>query len=214
MKDRPILFKGPMVRALLRGRKTQTRRIIKPYPLAFAERFEPCPFRGYGKIGQWAQMDMRERHICGLGKCPYGQPDDWLWVKETWRTVDSLDHVRPSNIRPGAPIEYAAGGNNLDGFWGEPLPGMGKWRRSIFMPKWMSRVILEIVSVRVERVNDISEKDAKSEGVLLSDWEMPGGEYPSTYREAFWHFWEHINGTGSWELNPWVWVIEFKEVTP
>ncbi len=201
VKERPILFSGPMVRAIREGRKTQTRRIVKPQPQF---EFHRVPFVRAHDIGESPQTI----------NCPYGQPRDWLWVKETWRTTDSLDHVKPSNIRPGAQIEYKAGGHNVNGFQGHPLTGMGKWRPSIFMSKWMSRVILEIVSVRVERLKDISGSDCCAEGCKGGNGSIPGYAFSATPREHYRHVWESINGVGSWATNPYVWVIEFKEVKP
>lgn len=197
MKDRPILFSGPMVRAILEGRKTQTRRIIKPQP----ECLQDVQAIQY-------HLATGEPFIVGRG-FTYGQPGDWLWVKETWRTTGALDHVKPSNIRPGAPIEYNAGGHNVNGFQGHPLTGMGKWRPSIFMSKWMSRVILEIVSVRAEKLRDISNEDCLKEG--MSDATNP--ELKAN-RKWFSELWESINGPFSWDVNPWVWAVEFKEVKP
>lgn len=202
MKERPILFSGPMVRAILEGRKTQTRRVVKPqrHPL-----------------GYWIKAEgVAEEFLNATEaiRCPYGKPGDWLWVKETWRTTDSLDHVKPSNIRPGAQIEYKAGGHNVNGFQGHPLTGMGKWRPSIFMSKWMSRVILEIVSVRVERLKDISGSDCCAEGCKGGNGSIPGYAFSATPREHYRHVWESINGVGSWATKPYVWVIEFKEVKP
>lgn len=204
MKDRPILFSGSMVRAIREGRKTQTRRIVKEqrHPLGYS-------IKPYGVAQEFSGGTEAIR-------CPYGQPGDWLWVKETWRTCDSLEHCKPSNLRPGAPVEYRAGGHNVNGFQGEPLIGMGRWRPSIFMSKWMSRLILEIVSVRVERLNDISASDCIAEGCKGGNGSIPGYAFSATPREHYRHTWESINGPGSWDLNPWVWVwvVEFKEVKP
>lgn len=213
MKDRPILFSGPMVRAIREGRKTQTRRIVKEqrHPLGYS-------IKPYGVAQEFSGGTEAIR-------CPYGQPGDWLWVKETWRTCDSLEHCKPSNLRPGAPVEYRAGGHNVNGFQGEPLIGMGRWRPSIFMSKWMSRLILEIVSVRVERLNDISDEDSKAEGIHQIAHGRSGYYYSAFNKEpdpnnwchpgsAYKELWESINSPGSWDLNPWVWVVEFKEVKP
>lgn len=205
-KERPILFSGPMVRAIREGRKTQTRRIVKPQP------------RIVHAIHNDASIVTNRIFRNGDQRihCPCGQPGDWLWVKETWRTLDSLEHVNPSNLRPGAPVEYRVGGHNVNGFQGETLIGMGRWRPSIFMSKWMSRVILEIVSVRVERLNDITEDHAKAEGVedSIPCGCLDNGTSECSSRCRFKSLWESINGPGSWDLNPWVWVVEFKEVKP
>jgi hypothetical protein len=171
MKTRPILFNGAMVRALLAGTKTQTRRVAKGLALEWlSEGFEPA----------FVADDAN-------GLCPYGHPGDRLWVRETWRPVNEVH------------ADYAADYNASD------LGSLGPWKPSIHMPRWASRITLEIVSVRVERLQDISEGDAIAEGV--------GGDVTVTpcfsvdrYREL----WESINGPGSWEANPWVWVVEFK----
>jgi hypothetical protein len=166
MKERPILFSGPMVRAILEGRKTQTRRIVKPQPLCIAS-------------GEW---------IMNGSACKYGKPGDRLWVRETWWAP--RDDVRGEYKREY--IKYAA---TLDGM-GQPT-----WKPSIHMPRWASRINLEVVSVRVERLQNISEEDARAEGIWQPNW-------PLSWRQL----WESINGAGSWEANPWVWVVEFKRI--
>jgi hypothetical protein len=187
MKERPILFSGAMVCALLNGTKTQTRRIVKP--------------RG----------DVTVADLVACGRCPYGQPGDRLWVKETWRTDKRLDDKAPSKFS-GWPVRYISDDKVLmhGAFYGATN---GKTRVSIHMPRWASRITLEITGVRVERLKDISEADAKAEGVSASALvEMKDGSpcYSAEYRDL----WERINGIGSWEKNPWVWVIEFKQVKP
>lgn len=197
MKERPILFGGEMVRAILDGRKTQTRRVVKP---------APCGLRmglPYGK----------GRYIT----CPYGQPGDRLWVRETHAFVGSID--------PGW-LLYRASGYESEcqrhGF-DRPYPAVSsiKWRPSIHMPRWASRITLEITGVRVERLQEISEDDAKAEGCGLY---VPGhgfitqadlAEGYSNYlapRMGFEFVWTKINGPGSWDANPWVWVVEFKRL--
>lgn len=185
MKERPILFSGPMVRAILDGRKTQTRRIIKNPD------FYGCPT---GDCPHWNQ---KECDAAMAKSCPYGKPGDRLWVKETF--------VAPVDGKPvyRASIPYG----NLDCHF-KP------WRPSIFMPRKASRITLEITSIRVERLNDISEEDAKAEGAEIQK-ETPGGwvicgPRIGSYREGYRWLWEQINGADSWDANPWVWVIEFK----
>ena len=177
MSERPILFSAPMVRAILDGSKTMTRRVCKLTPPSAT-----CP------------------------PCPYGHPGDLLWVRETWATSKSLDHVKPSDLAAGAPIEYAA--DRCLTISGGKLPDRGKWRPSIFMMPWMSRITLEVVSVRVERVDDISPSDCRAEGVgiMLNDL---GARY------AFGSLWNEINGKRGygWSVNPWVWVVEFRRIT-
>lgn len=201
MKERPIIFSGPMVRALLEGRKNQTRRIVKP-PRGWEDRFphvDPWCLRSPGAVWWW---DGRYKHTGVKQDCPYGNPGDRLWVRENWRTYASLDHVKPSKIGQGAGIEYPAGGSNVIGK--DTLHAMGKLRPSIFLPRWASRILLELTEIRVERLQDISEEDAKAEGVVAT----------LTCRTEYRDLWESINGAGSWDKNPFVWVIEFRRVQP
>jgi hypothetical protein len=186
VKERPILFSGPMVRAILDGRKTQTRRVVKglPYaPLAFAEftAADPSGFWGFGH----ANNPIHCIH------CPYGETGDRLWVRET-------------HCKYGGGFIYRADYGNLT-----PISdGVGgPWKPSIHMPRVASRITLEIVSVRVERLQDISEADAMAEGVeCCSGWIGHAGEP----RRIFCDLWKSINGPESWAANPWVWVIEFR----
>lgn len=184
MKERPILFSGPMVRAILAGTKTQTRRVVKPQPAWVAE--PHIPFR---------TMDANPR---GIIKCPYGQPGGRLWVKETHIT-------KPSGTIYRADFDdvEAAGQGGL----------YGGWRPSIFCRRIDSRITLEITGVRVERLNEISEEDARAEGAdsrLVSDY-IPK-ERCGDYRFYFEKLWESINGAESWKANPWCWVISFRKL--
>ena len=197
MKEKPILFSGPMVRAILDGRKTQTRRVVKPQP-AYVNSLG-IPFWPGGK----GPVDYR--------LCPHGAEGDRLWVKETHR-FDGIDQrigVREKRIEE---LSYRA---DMEG---DPSCDDCAWRPSIFMPRWASRITLEIVSVRVERLQDISEEDAIAEGVtvhmdaVITAATIPGVKGPA-YLEYF-DLWESINGPGSWDANPWVWVIEFKRIQP
>lgn len=200
MKERPIIFSGPMVRAILAGRKTQTRRIVKPQPNSMGA-------SGWHWNG-WRWQDHPGTTLRGPDEeCPYGQPGDRLWVRETHAIYgDREQHV----------IHYRATHQS---------EGSG-WKPSIHMPRWASRITLEIASVRAERLQEISEEDAKSEGARRFDelpsvhpfgqdarWSM--GSPSSTdqcltnARFAFANLWESVNGPSSWDANPWVWVIEF-----
>lgn len=185
MKDIPILFSGPMVQAILEGRKTQTRRIINPQPV------DGGPYCGmlYG---------------CRDYSCPYGAPGDRLWVRESWVTDEKYDDLKPSLIPESAPIEYKA----------TDLPfHIGKSRPSIFMCRWMSRITLEIKDIRVERLKDLSEEDAQAEGCVNDVVLVDGGsDYKGLYaRERFMDLWNSINGKRfPWDSNPWVWAVEFK----
>lgn len=196
MKERPILFSAPMVRALLAGTKTQTRRPLKQVQI----RSEAMP-----------EPEWRSVHTL----CPYGQPGDRLWVREAWRSGRLTDRFRPSEMTPH-PVWYESDGPAPDACNGKLRPGM-------FMPRWASRITLEITGVRVERLQDISEADAIAEGVhadprCRQDDDTPGfhligpvrdGSFPIARYGALW---ESLNGPGSWKSNPWVWVLEFRRI--
>ena len=171
-----------MVRAILDGTKTQTRRIVKPLPSGHALTVTMHP------IGH---AEFYRNHRClDIVRCPYSKPGDNLWVRETWSDK--------GDMRPF----YRAD----NGSW---LPYGGKWKPSIFMPRWASRITLEVESVRVERLQAISEADAIAEGIKpfpSSPSKIPVMQYQD--------LWESINGPGSWQANPWVWVITFKRVKP
>jgi hypothetical protein len=236
MKERLILFNGSMVRAILGGTKTQTRRAINPQP-------ERC------ELGGFVTTDRKgKRWAHGLGsneagtrrnfasRSPYGQPGDRLWVRETWKysdwTEDGLPWITYSadaSERIASAIQYDSDGwgERVGEIWAElsrpenyDIDGRAadrRWRPSIHMPRWASRILLEIVSVRVERLQDISEADARAEGVTIEERHMSGycaGEFLPSAIRAYRELWESINGAGSWEANCWVWVVEFKRVTP
>lgn len=177
-KERPILFSGPMVRAILDGRKTQTRRIVKPQPKGTPE------LGGFGRLWFDGRDDMN---------CPHGLPGDRMWVRETFAIV---------NKDCGPVAVYCADGEFQPDYIGH------RWSPSIHMPRWASRISLEVISVRVERLCGITEADAKAEGAEPS---IVGADLDHLkYRAGFQTLWESINGDGSWALNPWVWVLEFK----
>lgn len=235
MKERPILFNGEMVRAILDDRKTMTRRVVKPQP----EQDTDCPYH----IGTGIERKARI--------CPYGKPGDRLWVRETWR-------IGAWNENEGAvSIDYRADGfarrewidvpdekvfeklwiqstedairagikTNEDGAYKwEPGESPCRWRSSIFMPRYLSRITLEITNVRVERLQDISEEDAFAEGIddeseeynraehfQLGGSQIQGGA-PAIF--TFIGLWDSINAKRgySWEANPWVWVVEFERI--
>jgi hypothetical protein len=222
MKERPILFSAPMVRAILDGSKTQTRRLVKPQPTSgeWPLLDIALDMRGnrVGAAVWW--MDENDQHN-GETLCPYGQPGDRLWVKEThapaadcwgaWERRMRMDSTGPAPL-----IHYRADGGD---------PFVEKWRPSIFMPRWASRIKLEITGVRVQRLQGISKEDAKAEGI--DEWIKRGFvdatngkpwesavRFDATcpFRGAFGSLWESINGAGAWDANPWVWVVEFKRI--
>ena len=192
MKERPILFSGSMVRALLAGTKTQTRRVAKPVR---------HPDLGNVYAPGALVLEHEPQHVIDRC-CPYGRPGDRLWVREAFMHEPADFCWEASVSVPCRPAEtvYRADFPNSQ-------PGEG-WKPSIHMPRNLSRILLEITSVHVERLQDISEADALAEGVPHS-LNLPGGRFA---RENFEHLWWTINGDGSWESNPWVWVVEFKRV--
>lgn len=215
MKFRPILFSAPMVRALLNGSKTQTRQVVKPRPDRYMGK--RCMLQPHELAGEVNQGE--------YSNCPHGQPGDRLWVRETWcgeidGHTSQLIYNEDGNTYK---CLYRADGQHVvlddgDGFTKTNKDGSeaSPWKPSIHMPRWASRITLEITGVRVERLHAISEADAIAEGIdadvssaTLSsigtrDIAGPVAEYSI--------LWEQINGPGSWDLNPWVWVIEFKRV--
>ncbi|MBE8594029.1 hypothetical protein IQK56_25665 [Pseudomonas sp. MAFF 301449] len=189
IKERPILFSAPMVRAILEGRKTVTRREVKKKAAldCLAAGFEPAFLALPGNA------DL----------CPYGQTGDRLWVRETWA------RIRVAQAPDQEWVVYRESDNRTD--YGGP------WKPGIHMFRRDSRILLEITDVRVERLQDISRADIRAEGLQCPP-EMASDDASPNYRDWFptaWQeLWESINGAGSWTTNPWVWVVEFKRVTP
>jgi hypothetical protein len=185
MRERPILFSGPMIRAILDGTKTQTRRVIRPQPGAEVNRYEP------GFVNEAWQSGFVDV------SCPYGAPGDRLWVRETWGRLyePPPDDSEPTFYRADYDAEALAT---------QVLP---RWKPSIHMPRWASRITLEVTGVRVERLREITEADAEAEGVSSNL------ETRTLARDEFRALWESINGKRpgcAWEQNPWVWVVEFR----
>lgn len=235
MTERPILFSGAMVRALLSGTKTQTRRVIGARDTDALDAAFFCE--------AFAQLNSDPARFLGL-RCPYGAPGDRLWVRETWKVSSESNHYPTDEKR--LYVEYRAGAVagtgqqqskfsiQRDGELAWAAWGKGKvssCRPSIHMPRWASRLTLEVTGVRVERLQDITEEDARAEGARRFD------DLPSTHpygqdarwscvepksteeclgsaRMAFANLWNSINGADSWAANPWVWRIEFRRVTP
>ena len=268
-KERPILFSAPMVRAILEGRKTVTRREVKPQPP------EGHKWRGWvvdstcsREIGtaSWGDGTGALQRNSVYARCPYGKHCDRLWVRETWGVI-SHDFDKHGNMidwepdRPASPIREMPFGQGYysghviyradgEAAWAGDDDGGGDdrsaWKPSIHMPRVASRILLEITDVRVERLLDISEDQAKAEGCFFTDYGQAcfhGGrgirdatecEYPASKhqqrpgwmwdktnsheqcldsaRHAFGNLWNSVGG--DWGANPWVWVVEFKQVTP
>lgn len=217
MKERPILFQGPMIRAVLEGRKTQTRRLVN------LREFGESTTRGY----QWTFRDRRARwqdlcHADMIARCPYGAPGDQLWVRE------AFTHITGNGIR----VHYRADGEPTDS-GGRVLPtepGLRRWSPSIHMPRKASRLQLDVTEIRIERLQSISKQDAIAEGAQrfegLADpspypssgnnWSM---ESPTSHRQclgspqtAFGNFFIKLHGQDVWDANPWVWVVGFKPI--
>jgi hypothetical protein len=236
-----MIFNAEMVRAILDGRKAQTRCVMKPQP-------EPCPPpRG----GNWwpsnvfkTMLHIEEEMQNGKGgwgglvgdACPFGDVGDRIWVRETWGVVshelNEDGRIQPWNPdRPATAIHEMPFGNGYysghaiyaaDGefTWGDDdgyEDGRSCWKPSIHMPRAACRILLEVTGLRVERLNSISQEDARAEGMELTGWRPTysdpdsGGEVWTPY-DNFAQLWESIYGEGSWQANPWVWVIEFKVV--
>lgn len=219
MKEYPILMRGPQVRATLEDKKWQTRRIVKPPP---PEHYRPfvtddaadgCAMWAVaaGEIGN-------ETSDVAVRRCPYGGAGSILWVRETWATVKTLDHLNPAACyqydRPPA-IYYAA-----DNGAASRSPNRGKWRPSIFMPRWASRITLGVTQVRVERLCDITEEDAKAEGVekefrtvVMDPRGYKDYHIPNSYRGGFANLWEEIyEKKYPWTSSLWVWAITYRRV--
>lgn len=204
MKQTPILFKAKMVRAILEGRKTMTRRIVKnliPPQYTKAKEYEPNRFvitPDYENGGQYT-----------LPPCKYGVPGDWLWVKETFAYSPTAYVYKASFKEPDAQ-------EVIDLDTGETIPLI--WKSPLFMSRDGSRITLEIVKVRVERVQDISDTDVLAEGLSPDSTGteiLTAEDYKlSPLRYKFACLWESITGRDGWNDNPWVWVIEFKKITP
>lgn len=228
-KERPILFNGAMVRAILSGQKTVTRRPIKGNQIpTYIKSDSPehqwmavvqdHPRWGFGAFGATEEECAAE--LAMYGGCPYGRQGDRLWVRETWAADAQVDAVAPRDLSQGEPIHYPADGALRQ--TGCAMLTTGKGRPSIHMPRWASRILLEITEVRVERLQDISDEHCAAEGVramrddsgMLVGREGPG-RYVTPWQtriEAFRDIWQSTGG--DWDANPWVWVVEFKRVTP
>jgi hypothetical protein len=204
VKERPILFSGSMVRAILDNSKTQTRRVVKN---ARPEGVTDCPWTGTG----WAHQSTGGACTCQVVTCPYGKPGDRLWVRETWAVQHEYDAAAPSEIGASARWHYAAT---------EDLGGLRR-RPSIFLPRRGSRILLEITDVRVHEVQQINDEDARAEGISDGGCLSCGNSEPCGCndprpdpRDGFSWLWQSIHGSDGWHANPWVWAITFRRLAP
>lgn len=223
MKERGMIFNAEMIRALLDGRKTQTRRIMKVQPSSGV------------RISPFVKSGFEDGHGKELS-CPFGQPGARIWVRETWADVNhdgcpAVAYRADGEVRDLHEDDGDEDDPRLEKYWfaawyPDLISGTeGNWTPSIHMPRWASRITLEITDVRVERLNSISEEDAAAEGVGSALWfaakGVPEEEWASlgehgaeraSHINTFATLWESIYGTSSWQANPWVWVLEFKRV--
>ena len=200
MKEHPILFNTENVRAILDGRKAQTRRVIKSQP--------PASYHSPIEIvdAMWGFLKPSQGDLPHIITCPYGQAGDRLWVRETWNVGYEYDALSPSGLWNHPQVYYIA--DDLRG-----IALIGKTRPSIFMPRWASRITLEITEVRVERLQEISINDCKNEGIKDRVTKV-GNDWLSDAIVQFRELWDSLNakrGYG-WEVNPWVWVVLFRRL--
>ena len=224
--ERPILFSGAMVRAILDGKKTQTRRVVK-----FRNGRHIVAAPEHDGVFEWWPVDhggivVKQSREVMLRECPYGVVGDRLWVRESWAIKNWTDKEctdmgfanapqHPTEVYLGTPTRAVHRANWQPEFDGHIPECVQKWKPSIHMPRWASRLTLELTGVRVEQVQDISESDAKAEGVeALGSAVVVRGPNPFYYRDEYSSLWNSLNakrGYG-WDENPWVWVLEFRRV--
>jgi len=232
MKERPILFSAPMVRALLSGKKTQTRRVVRCLcnnthmgKLLGEWDLSVPPWRWDGKKSLWRLMSRQppspgdwvesfqtavDDHATAAVRCPYGKPGDRLWVRETFIAGKAV-----GGYAPGVDPDLDPDGRTIDVIYradaGPNELTAGPWTPSIYMPRWASRITLEVTDVRVERLQELTPADAIAEGVFQDGQYAtePGLPYPVA---TFAALWRNLNGVGSWAANPWVWVVTFRPV--
>lgn len=220
MKEHPIIFSGDMIRAIAEGRKTQTRRVIKPQPRSLIngwptmpdKRKKPLqisvPSMTTGGAGIGFGSHLAEIYPSKPMPSRYGTPGDHLWVRETWALLPLYDCMRPSQLCPkGLDLFWKANGAQTRYYKTNP----GRWRSPIHMPHWASRYTLEILDVRVQQLQDISPDDAEAEGVPIRGCAFPKGG--SIRIDAFAELWDSINGKKpglDWKSNPWVWALTFR----
>jgi hypothetical protein len=238
VKERPILFSAPMVRAILDGRKVQTRRVVK---LRDKDLHDDSAYlnggsaaialgHGVGGIVEWREQNGQWFGLSGYTTvvnidCPYGQVGDrlrvkesaWMWCKQVpnGKTKTGRDKFKYVPLRE-APVFYVADDPERPTLDVQSSVGQDgyKWRFKVgrFLPAWACRIELEVTGVRVERLREISEADANAEGCAGGHGSIPSYPYNAIPREHFKNLWESINGAGSWEASPFVWVVSFRRI--
>lgn len=232
MIERPILFNSPMVRAVLSGQKTAMRRVIKNQPDVPVTNAIPrrnCPHGPATVNWYWRPKHGHYQSMPNTGwdfKCPYGQPGDRLWVREAWAADAQIDAVSPRDLSCGEPIMYPADGAVRQ--TGGSMIASGKTRPFIHMPRAANRILLEVTDVRAERLRDSEDLALLDElGDMLDDYDSVAGKefsriehlqsagaplnmLPEMY--GFKAYWDKVNGAGSFDANPWVWIVEFKRI--
>lgn len=223
VKERPILMSGPMVKAILDGRKTQTRRVVKPQPPDDFDRHCWFDAPAYG----WTNEPEPAINWFTL-RCRHGLPGERLYIREKWALVqwdeDGTDDWTGSIPKEPPGLGWSAHHAAGSTYENDCLEDRGfRWRPSIHMPRWAARIIIEVTGVRVERIQDISDADAIAEGIRRFDETAGQSVYTwygvdrSTDRNpigAYRTLWESIHGPGSWDANPWVWAVEFRRIEP
>ena len=218
VKERPILFSGEMVRVILEGRKTQTRRVLKPQPEFYHHGSKKVRIEG----GCWYPKDKEEKSLhyatvahfkkgMPIDFCPYGKVGDRLWVRETWATLDFVINKKDEIIYK-TDFGYEHPPKII---FGDGSEVEQNWKPSIHMPRWASRILLDIINIRVERLQEITEEDAYLEG-FTGDYSKDEDGIKNKHRspvEVFADYWTALNAVRGfgWDVNPWVWVIEFRK---
>jgi len=227
VKERPIIFSGEMVKAILNGKKTMTRQVVKTQPRDECTEIATSACFGHVEYRSTSE-DRQTQSILAKIKCPYGKIGDRLWVRETHHVVGGIADYEIEEIKQGLQDVKNFVSYKTDGY-GNPCDG--GWTTPMFMPRWASRILLEIIDIRVERLQDISEADALKEGIRNYNFEME--DSPDTYvgythlqkddgkstlyktpAIAFERLWDTLNAKKGypWSSNPWVWAIEFKVI--
>lgn len=224
MKARGMIFNSEMVRAILDGRKTQTRRIVKGTDGAvkFCKEWDINGEEIFVVLGEKDHTGMNP--VFGAISCPFGAVGERIWVRETFQgplfDYEQMESYLEDSSKFEKPefCQYAADGKPAPEYYDADDNLRHGWRPSIHMPRWASRILLEIIDVRVERLREISQADAEAEGVgklkkgFWKNYQPGWTEFQLTARGSFATLWKSIYGDESWYADPWVWVIEFKRI--